>query len=36
MVRSEIEVTPEAAMLRVLGSTGLALGILLAISALVI
>ena len=35
MVRTEIDTTPEEAMVRVLGTTGIALGLLLAISAFV-
>ncbi len=35
MVTTEIDVTPEEAMIRVLGTTGFALGLLLAISAFV-
>lgn len=35
MVRTEHDVTPEEVMIRVLGTTGFALGLLLTISALV-
>ncbi len=35
MVRTETDVTPEEVMVRVLGTTGFALGLLLAISAFV-